>query len=78
VSAALLIASLLLLAACSGSPGEQAAKLRQKQQSWESTERLTTELSQKGALPAEYVRQALEAARQELDKARRDAERLSP
>jgi hypothetical protein len=72
-----LTASLLLLVACSGSPSEQTARLRQKQQSWESTQRLTTQLSQKGALPAEYVGQALEAVRQGLDKARRDAAKLS-
>jgi hypothetical protein len=77
VSATRLAASLLLLAACSSSPGKQADKLRQTQQSWERTARLTTELWQKGALPSEYVRQTLEAAKQELDKARRSAEKLS-
>jgi hypothetical protein len=77
VSAATLAASLLLLAACSGSPSDQADKLRQTQQSWERTARLTTELWQQGALPAAYARQALDAARQELDKASHDAGRLS-
>jgi hypothetical protein len=73
----LLLASLVLLAACSGSPSEQTRKLYRTQQSWEATVRLTTELSQRGAVPAKYTRQTLDAARQELEKARRKAERLS-
>jgi len=77
VSPALLLASLVLLAACRGSPSEQTRKLRQTQQSWEATARLTTELSQSGAVPAKYARQTLDAARQELEKTRRKAERLS-
>ena len=72
-----LLASLVLLAACSGSPSEQARKLHQTKQSWESTVRLTTELSQKGAVPAEYARQTLDAAGQELEKTRQKAEQLS-
>jgi hypothetical protein len=68
---------LVFLAACSSSPSEQGRKLHQTEQSWEATVRLTTELSQRGAVPAEYARQTLEAARQELAKARRKAERLS-
>ena len=73
----LLLVSLVVLAACSSSPTEQTRKLHQTKQSWESTVRLTTELSQKGAVPAEYARQTLDAARQELEKARRKAESLS-
>ena len=72
-----LLASLVLLAACSGSPSEQARKLRHTQQSWEATARLTTELLQRGEVPARYARQTLDAARRELGKARRKAERLS-
>jgi len=71
-----LLVSLVFLAACSSSPSEQTRKLHQTQQSWEATVRLTTELSQRGAVPAEYARQTLDAARQELEKARRKAERL--
>jgi hypothetical protein len=74
---ALLLGSLVLLAACRDSPSEQARKLRQTQQSWEATARLTTEVSQRGAVPAKYARQTLDAARQELEKARRKAESLS-
>jgi hypothetical protein len=66
-----------MLAACKGSPNEQADKLRHTQQSWERTARLTTELWQRGAVPSEYARQTLDAAREELDKARRSAEKLS-
>jgi hypothetical protein len=77
VTPALLLASLVLLAACRASPSEQARKLRQTQESWEATARLTTELSQRGAVPAKYARQTLNAAGQELEKTRRKAERLS-
>jgi hypothetical protein len=77
VSAALLAASLVLLAACRGSPSEQARKLHQSQQSWEATVRLTAELRNKRAVPAEYARQTLDAARQELEKAHRKDEKLS-
>ena len=73
---ALLLASLTLLAACRGSPSEQARKLHQTQQSWEATARLTKELLQRGAVPAEYARQTLDAARQELEKTRQKAEKL--
>jgi hypothetical protein len=76
VSPALLLASLVLLAACRGSPSEQTRKLHQTQQSWEATTRLTTELLQRGAVPAEYARQTLDAARQELEKTRQKAEKL--
>ena len=77
MSPALLLASLVLLAACSGSPGEQARKLHQTRQSWEATARLTTELLRRGAVPAEYARQTLDAAGQELEKTRQKAEQLS-
>jgi hypothetical protein len=72
-----LLASLVLLLACRGSPSEQARKLQQTQHSWEVTARLTAELSQRGAVPAKYARQTLDVARQELENARRKAERLS-
>ena len=74
---ALLLAPLVLLAACGGSPSEQVRKLHQTQQSWEATARLTTELLQRGAVPAKYARQTLDAARQELEKTRQKAEKLS-
>jgi hypothetical protein len=77
VSAALLAASLVLLTACRASPHEQIDKLFQTERSWEETARLTTELWQRGAVPAEYARQTLAAAREELDQARRSVERLS-
>lgn len=72
-----LLASLVLLAACSGSPSEQARKLHQTRQSWEATARLATELLRRGAVPAEYARQTLDAAGQELEKTRQKAEQLS-
>ena len=68
----------LFLAACGGSSTEQARKLRETQESWEATARLTTELRQRRALPEEYARQTLDVAAQELEKARRKAEKLSP
>jgi hypothetical protein len=77
VSQALLLASLVLLAACTGSPSEQARKLHQAQQSWEATARLTTELLHRGAVPAKYARQTLDAAGQGLEKTRQKAEKLS-
>jgi hypothetical protein len=77
VSPALLLASLVLLAACSGSPSEQARKLHQTQRSWEATARLTKEMLQRGAVPAEYARQTLDAASEELEKTRQQAEQLS-
>jgi hypothetical protein len=77
VSPAPLLASLVLLAACSGSPSAQAGKLHQTRQSWEATARLTKEMLQRGAVPAEYARQMLDAARQELEKTREKAEQLS-
>ena len=56
---------------------EQARKLHQTQRSWEATARLTTELLRGGAVPAEYARQTLDAARQELEKTRQKAKQLS-
>jgi hypothetical protein len=76
VRPALLAASMLWLAACKASPNEKADKLHQTQQSWEKTARLTTELWRRGVVPAEYARQTLNAAKEELDKAYRDAEKL--
>jgi hypothetical protein len=77
VSAVRLAASLVWLAACSASTHEQADKLRQTQQSWEETARLTRELWHRGAVPAVYARQTLDVVRQELDKVRRSPEKLS-
>ena len=77
MSQALLLASLVSLAACTDSPSEQARKLHQTQQSWEATARLTTELLHSGAVPAKYARQTLDAARQGLEKTRQKAEKLS-
>jgi hypothetical protein len=77
MSRPLLVSSLLLLGACRGSPSDQARKLHQTQRSWEAMARLTAELRQKGAVPAEYARQTLDAAKQELDKARREEQKLS-
>jgi uncharacterized lipoprotein YbaY len=76
VSQALLLASLLMLAACKSSPSEQARELDQTQRSWEATVRLTTMLRQRGALPAEYARQTLDAAQEELEKTRRKAQEV--
>ena len=76
MSPALLLASLVLLAACRGSPSEQARKLHQTRQSWDATARLATELLHRGAVPAKYARQTLDAARQELEKTRQKAEKL--
>jgi hypothetical protein len=67
----------LLLAGCRGSPRQQAQKLLQSQHSWEMTARLTTELRQRGAVPEMYARQALDAAKEELDQTRRKREQLS-
>jgi predicted translin family RNA/ssDNA-binding protein len=72
-----LLSPLLVLAACGGSPSEQARKLHETQQSWEETTRLTTELWRSGAVTDVYARQTLEAASQELEKVRRKAEQLS-
>ena len=72
-----LVAVLLVLVACGGSPNEQVRKLHETQQSWDETTRLTTELWRSGAVPAIYARQTLEAASQELEKVRRKLEQLS-
>jgi Tfp pilus assembly protein PilP len=77
VSQALLLASLLFLAACKDSASQQAQELDQTQRSWEATVRLTTMLRQRGAVPAEYARQTLDAAREELEKTRRKAQQVS-
>jgi hypothetical protein len=68
---------LTLVVACASSKEDQARKLHQTQESWQATGRLTTELRQRGALPEKYVRQSLEAMREELDKTIRKAEKLS-
>jgi hypothetical protein len=62
-----------MLAACASSPEERARKLHQTEKSWQATAWLVTDLRNQGAVPGEYVRQTLEAASQELEKARRNA-----
>jgi hypothetical protein len=67
----------LLLAACSGSPSDQARKLRQTEESWKATAELTAELRQGGAVPDVYARQTLEATKEELEKTRKKRQELS-
>jgi hypothetical protein len=67
----------IVLAACHGSPSEQARKLQQTEKSWEVTAQLTTELQQRGAVPEVYARQTLEAANEELEKSRKKSEQPS-
>lgn len=59
-----LTAYLLLLVACHGSPQKQQEKLRQELKSWDATDQLTRELSQRGSLPRVYVRQVSDAVEQ--------------
>jgi putative membrane protein len=68
---------LLALMACGGSKPEQFRKLAQQDSSWQATIRLTTQLEQRGALPAEFSRQTLEAAEQELRQTQQKAHQLS-
>jgi hypothetical protein len=65
------------LAACRGSPGEQARKLQQSKRSWEMTAGLAAELRQRGAVPEVYARQTLDAAKEELEKTRQKIAKLS-
>jgi putative membrane protein len=74
---ALVLHGSLLLAACKGSPSEQAQHLQQSQQSWQATVQTTTELRQRGAVPEVYARQTVEAAKEELEKNRKKSEQLS-
>jgi putative membrane protein len=74
---ALVVQITLLLVACQGSPDEQARKLQQSKESWQTTAQMTRELRQAGAVPAVYARQTLQAAKEELEKNRKKSERLS-
>jgi len=71
-----LTAYLLLVAACHQSPEKQQEKIQQQLKSWDATERLTGELSDRGALPALYVRQVHEAAEQARKKAQQQAAKI--
>jgi hypothetical protein len=61
--------------ACTGSQESQARRLVEDRQSWEATRRLTTDLRVRQSLPSIYTRQTLEAIDEELEKARRRAEK---
>jgi hypothetical protein len=63
------------LVGCS-SAGQKAQRNRETAQSWEATARLTEQLRERGAVPEPYARQVLEAAVQELERARRSSEKL--
>jgi hypothetical protein len=69
----ILLVILLALTACKQSPEEQQQQLQKTETSWQATTELTRELHSAGALTDVYARQTQEAARQELDKARRQA-----
>jgi outer membrane PBP1 activator LpoA protein len=71
------VIAVALLAACGGSSESTARKLRQTQESWQATVQLTSELRQRDAVPEEYARQTLDAAREELDKTSKKLEQLS-
>jgi putative membrane protein len=75
--AASLLLLLILVVGCGSSKQEQARKLQQQDSSWQATIQLTTELRQRGSVPAEYARQTVQAAEQELQKNQQKAERLS-
>ena len=68
---AIILPALVLLSACGGSSESTARKSEQEIASWEATTELTAELSKRGALPAEYIRQVSAAAAQGLEQARR-------
>ena len=72
-----LTASLLLVTACHSSPEKEQEKLRQQRSSWEATERLASELSERGALPGVYVRQIAEVVAQGKQKVRQEAAKSS-
>jgi hypothetical protein len=65
--------SLALVAACHSSPQKQQEKLRQELKSWDATDQLTRELSQRGVLPQVYVRQVADAVQQGKQKLRQQA-----
>jgi ABC-type phosphate transport system substrate-binding protein len=66
-----------IAAGCGGSKETQARKLDQERASWEATAELTKELSQRGALPAEYSRQVYQVTAEGLKKARKQSAQLS-
>jgi len=72
-----LTASLLLVAACHSSPEKEQEKLRQQLSSWEATEHLASELSERGALPGVYARQIAEVVQQGKQKVRQQAAKSS-
>jgi hypothetical protein len=72
-----LTASLILVTACHSSPEKEQEKLRQQLSSWEATDRLASELSERGALPGIYVRQIAEAVEQGKQKVRQQAAKSS-
>jgi len=68
---------LLFVTACHSSPEKQQEKLRQELSSWEATDRLVRELSERSALPAVYQRQIAEAIAQGKQKVRQQAAKSS-
>jgi hypothetical protein len=68
-----LFISLALVAGCHSSPQKQQEKLRQELKSWDATDQLTRELSQRGVLPQVYVRQVADAVQQGKQKLRQQA-----
>lgn len=75
-SLTILLTSLVPLAGCS-SAEQKFEEINRTAQSWEATARLTRTLWDRGAVPAEYARQTLDAAARELEKTRRKTEQLS-
>ncbi len=65
------------LSACHSSPEKEQEKLRQQLSSWEATEHLASELSERGALPGVYVRQIAEVVQQGKQKVRQQAAKSS-
>jgi predicted PurR-regulated permease PerM len=71
----LLFATLAPLAGCA-STEQKIERSNRIIQSWEATARLTTELLKRGAVPAEYAHQTLDAAAQELERTRQSSEKI--
>ena len=71
------LTSLLLVTACHSSPQKEQEQLRQQLGSWEATDRLASELSERGALPGVYVRQIAEVVEQGKQKVRQQAAKSS-
>jgi hypothetical protein len=65
-----------LLAACGSSPAEQARKIKETEESWQATVRLTAELRGRYAVPEVYARQTRDAAEAELAKAHKKRQQL--